>query len=331
MKSFLNLSRYGGMPPFRSSGIGEHNAKTALSVILAMALFCANAFVADAKTDAPKQDEPKTASSPVTPSPVAPIPVAPIPEPVKEPVPPRPSLDPAVILEKQVALLLESLTGNDPMATEEARRELLEIGRPTVPFLLKALETAKPDLRYMVVEIISDLRDERAINYLVKLLADSDEYTASIASVSARALGRMGSNIAIPHLMKSITSTDVELRYESIKALGLLRAKEALPLIKLAISDTAQTFLGYYVRIAAIQSLGWLMDASSVKELIPLLRNTDVEPATEQPVARYAVKSLEYITDYKTGSFSARTDQKKKDEIIKAWEDWWEKNKKNYE
>ncbi|MFA5793643.1 MAG: HEAT repeat domain-containing protein [Candidatus Brocadiia bacterium] len=297
------------------------NIKNTISVILTMSLFCSGAFAADAKTEAPKP----------APSAITPTPVAPIPEPVKEPTQPKPTLDPAVILEKQVASLLESLTSNDPTTTEESRRELLEIGRPTVPHLLKALETAKPDMRYMVVEIISDLRDERAINYLVKLLADNDEYTASIASVAARALGRMGNSIAIPHLMKSITSTDVELRYESIRALGLLRAKDSIPLIRLAVSDTAQTFLGYYVRAAAIQALGRMKDANSVKELIPMLRNTDVEPASDEPVARYAVKSLEFITDYKTGSFSARTDQKKKDEIIKSWEDWWEKNKKNYE
>jgi HEAT repeat protein len=288
------------------------NFKTALCVTL-ITISCSLALAQDVKPEPAKPPAETPAEKP------------------KETPPPKPKPEPASLMEKQVQSLIESLPSSDPVITEESRRELLEIGRPAVPYLLKALETAKPDLRYTIVEILCDLRDERAVNHLIKLLADRDEYTASIASMAARALGRIGSNVAIPPLMKVITSTDVELRYESIRALGLLRAQDALPLIREAVSDTAQTFMNYFIRATAIQALGRLKDAASVKTLIPLLKNTDIEPATEEPIVKYVIKSLEYITDFKTGNISHRTDPKKKEEIIKAWEDWWEKNKQNYE
>lgn len=289
------------------------NLKTALCVT-SILLFCNIVMAQEAK-----------------PEPVKPAAETPTEKPKEIPLPPKPAFEPAVILEKQVLALIESLTNNDPLITEESRRELLEIGRPAVPFLLKALENAKPDLKYLIIEIISDLRDERATNLLIKFLSNKEDYTASVASVAARALGRIGNAIAIPPLMKVITSTDVELRYESIRALGLLRANDALPLIREAVSDTAQTFMGYFVRTAAIQALGRLNDTASVKNLIPLLKNADIEPASEEPLVKYVIKSLEYITDFKTGNISSRTDSKKKEEVIKMWEDWWEKNKQNYE
>ncbi|MFH1229976.1 MAG: HEAT repeat domain-containing protein [Planctomycetota bacterium] len=234
------------------------------------------------------------------------------------------------ITEKEISDLINELSQDDPLIMNEARNELIEIGKPAISLLHKTLEKSKPDVRYLICEILGEIRDEHSIEVLVKLLQDKEEYTASIASAAARSLKNFADISVIPQLMQVITSTDIELRYESIKTLSTLRAYQALPLIRQMITNTAKTFLGYYVKTAAIQAIGKLKDTYSVKQLIPLLKNTDIEPATDEPFVKYVIKSLEQITNFQTGSFS-RNDDKKKEQVIKKWEEWWEKNKKDYD
>jgi hypothetical protein len=262
-----------------------------------------------------------TQQNPITPSPV----ITPTPSTITEKPLPKDG-----ITEKEISDLINKLSQDDPLIINEARDELIEIGKPSIPLLLKTLEKSKPDIRYLICEILGEIRDERSIVILVKLLQDKEEYTASIASAAARSLKNFADISIIPQLMQVITSTDTELRYESIKTLGTLRAYQALPLIRQMITDTAKTFLGYYVKIAAVQAIGKLKDTLSVKQLIPLLKNTDIEPATDEPFVKYIIKSLEQITNFQTGSFP-KNDDKKKEQIIKKWEEWWEKNKKDYD
>ncbi|MBI4712606.1 MAG: hypothetical protein HY762_04805 [Planctomycetes bacterium] len=65
-----------------------------------------------------------------------------------------------------------------------------------------------------------------------------------------------------------------------------------------------------------------------------IIRNSDVEEATDMPIARYVVHALIQITDYQTELPSIKLQNpdntKKKEEIIKKWEEWWEQNKKGY-
>ncbi|MBI4712605.1 MAG: HEAT repeat domain-containing protein, partial [Planctomycetes bacterium] len=165
---------------------------------------------------------------------------------------------------KEIPALINMLVNDDPLVQMEARQELLLTGRKTVvPFLLQSLENAKPELRYMIVEILAELRDEQSVPVLVKLLSDKDEHTTSVASVAARALGKIAEPSAISALLKTAVATDVELRYETIQALGLvLRGQDitttqtAIPYIKAALTDTAKTFQGYLLKAAAVQSLG---------------------------------------------------------------------------
>ena len=273
-----------------------------------------------------------TPSAPVTPTPPAPPkvvipPTPPIPAPKVE-TPEENPLPKDGITEKEIADLIAKLASDEQMVKNETRDELKEIGKPAVMLLIKALEKSNPDTRYMICEILGEIRDERSVETLIKLLSDMDEHTSSVASAAARALRNCADLSAVPHLMKAVASMDIELRYEAIKTLGVLRAYQALPVIRRMITDTDKTSLGYYTKAAAIQSLGKLKDARSVRQLIPLLKSADIEPATDEPIVRYVIKALEQITNYQAGSFS-RSDDKKRDAVVKKWEEWWEKNKNN--
>jgi HEAT repeat protein len=204
------------------------------------------------------------------------------------PLPKGESLTPTAVSENrpasEISLLINQLLNDDPELVDEARAEILEIGRPAVPLLIKALKSDKPALRYMVCEILAEIRDERALPHMINLLKDKKEYTASIASVAARALGRLGEPSVIPHLMEAASSPDIELRYEAINALGILRAQEAITLTLQVLTDTAQTFLGYQIRCAALQALGHLKNKTAVPEklrLIPRVRLSGVMRSNE--------------------------------------------------
>ena len=314
-----------------------------LSALL-MVLSCGFVFGEDKKTD--------TSGPAVSPSPIAPVSpttpasnvtqptptprtVSPLGEPVTPTVPVTPTIQVKPlpkdgITEKEISDLINKLSYDDPLVMNEARDEIIEIGSPAVPVLIRTLEKAKPDIRYLICEILGEIRDSRSLEVLLKLLQDKDEHTASIASAAARGLRKFADTSVIPDLMKVITSTDIELRYECIKTLGTLRAYQSLPLIRQMITDTVKTSLGYQMNFAVVQTLGKLKDSSSVKYLINLIRNTDIEPATDESFVKCVIKSLEQITNYQAGSFS-RTDDKKKELVIKKWEEWWEKNKKDYE
>ncbi|MEW6025832.1 MAG: HEAT repeat domain-containing protein [Planctomycetota bacterium] len=313
------------------------------SVILLLATLVNVAIAQDLPAPAPTPPQPAspapavTPPAPVTPTPPAPVtPTPPAPITPTPPAPPKPvtpeekPLPANGITEKEITDLITKLSSDDLMVMNAARDELKEIGRPAVPPLIKALATAKPDVRYLICEILGEIRDPGSVETLVKLLDDKDEHAASVASAAARALRYCADLSVIPHLMRVVTSTDVDLRYEAVKTLGVLRAYQALPVVRRMVTDTAKTSLEYYVKAAAVQTLGKLKDRASARQLIGLLDNTDIEPATDEPFVKYIIKALEQITGFQAGAFS-RMDDKKKDAVVKKWKEWWEKNSKDYE
>lgn len=234
-----------------------------------------------------------------------------------------------VDLRKEIISCINRLMDDNPFVHDEARNELLEIGKPAVEPLLEALSSEKTDLRFMACEILAELRDERAIPALLKLLKDHNELGSSVASVAARALGRLGNPQVIPALRACLPTMDIELRYEIIHALGTLRATDAIPQIIPLITDTARTRFDYSVRAAVITTLGKLKARDAVKELVKLLPDKDVETRTNTPIANYVIKSLEGITGVTQGPILTN-DEKSKEELIKKWQDWWEKHKVEY-
>lgn len=238
-------------------------------------------------------------------------------------------LDQPIDLQAEIEGRIKQLLNDNPLMVEEARNELLEIGKPAVPALIKALDSEKPQLRYLTCEILVELRDERSLPALIKSLKDKEEIGNSIASVAARGLGLLGTTAVITPLMNALPTADVELRYETIRALGILRVQEAIPVFIAALSDTAKTDFNYLVKCVAIEALGKLKAKSTVKHLINLLPETEIESATERPVVYYVVKALEEITSSSFG-FVPSKDDKRKQEIIKQWQDWWTKNRGDY-
>jgi HEAT repeat protein len=88
--------------------------------------------------------------------------------------------------------------------------------------------------RYHAVHLCGELKDPRAIDALVPLLGDTD-----INYKVAWALGEIGDHRAIPPLIGALANHDPFMRISSIQALEQLKATEALPPLRLLLTDQA--------------------------------------------------------------------------------------------
>jgi HEAT repeat protein len=234
------------------------------------------------------------------------------------------------ISDEEISALIGNLLSDNLLITNAARNELIEISKPAVPLLISALENSRTKTRYLICEILGELRDERAIPAITKLLFPANNTDTGIAATAARNLRNFGNLTVIPSLIQVVTSTDADLKYEAVKTLGALRARQALPQIRQLITDTAITSLGYTVKAAAVEAIGKLKDAYSLQRLIELLTTAETDETGTEAFSLCIIQALERITNHQEGSFS-RLKKKNNELLIKRWSEWWEKNKKSFE
>ncbi len=68
--------------------------------------------------------------------------------------------------------LIEQLTCDEVIKCQKARRSLVEIGKPAVPSLIKALSSPKLWVRWEAAKALSQIADPAATDSLIKLLED---------------------------------------------------------------------------------------------------------------------------------------------------------------
>ncbi len=79
--------------------------------------------------------------------------------------------------------LMKMLSNNDGMTRKKARKTLVALGKPAVPFLTRTLRNSKLDhLRWEAAKALGSIGDARAIPSLVKSLEDSDQDVAWLAA-----------------------------------------------------------------------------------------------------------------------------------------------------
>lgn len=99
--------------------------------------------------------------------------------------------------------------------------------------------------RYYAVHLCGGLKDPRAIDALVPLLAD-----AGVNYHVAWALGEIGDQRAIRPLIGALANHDALVRISSIEALAKLTATEALPQLRALLNDQAMANNGARVSVA---------------------------------------------------------------------------------
>lgn len=232
---------------------------------------------------------------------------------------------PAVDWDKETAALLEKAVSDNPFVSLPAYDEILEVGRPCVPGLRAALKDAKPQKRFFAAELLGRIHDPAAVADLVPLLDDlKEERTGEpVAAAAARALGRLADASVGDALIAHLDSTDINVRYECARAVGLLRVAKAeaklLEIMKK--NEVAESFTGGLMPAAACESLGRLRSEVALAEIIGMLDKMALEPRSGWTLDQFAIGALERIA----GESKGVAQGVEKEATVKAWKEWWTK------
>jgi len=178
--------------------------------------------------------------------------------------------------------LLELLRDSDPSVRSAAIRVAASIKADER--VEKALIALVRDedwwVRVNAIETLGELKSKNALSVLVKLLDDPDTRWSAI-----EALVRVGDVRVAPYLLRYLKDEQTEIRVEVIKALGTLKAKDALSALK----DMCESDAHAEVRTEAYRAVMEIAEANELKvekEAEKLKRKVDLHvegDVREQP------------------------------------------------
>ncbi len=131
--------------------------------------------------------------------------------------------------ETAAAPALEVLSGENGPGCIAAGDVLAATGAGLVPELLEVLRTGGPDSRAGAARALGGVGDEQAVAHLVGRIRDSH---APVRAEAARALGLLHAASAAPHLLGAIDDPDSAVSRAAIDALGRIGAPAADALLK---------------------------------------------------------------------------------------------------
>jgi HEAT repeat protein len=168
----------------------------------------------------------------------------------------------------KVARLVTIVREDQPARRNAAISALLEIGAGNITALTDALHHASPDVRLHIAEILSDLRDVRAVPALLERLDDADEFP-NVRHAAAQSLGKIGDRAATPALIRAAEAGEFWVRYAAVDALGRLGDERAVgPLLNLMKQDA-------WTRPIIVQALGNLEQPEAVEVLVAALEDSN--------------------------------------------------------
>lgn len=162
---------------------------------------------------------------------------------------------------------------------------LAKIGKPAVPALVRMLTDAKTDVRKTAAEILGRIKDTESVEPLVRLLKD-DEFGVRFAAEHSL---REFRELAIPPLLRALTSENSTLRKGATSVLGHMRdSKATIPLCHMLESQDKGE------RISVLEALEKIADRAAAEYIVPLLKDKDND------IRRLSVNALGKIEDIGT-------------------------------
>ena len=170
--------------------------------------------------------------------------------------------------ENKFMSLIKQLESTDISERINAIEELGEMkDRRAISFLMELLEYNEESTTRAIIKAMGKIKDTSAVPVLIKHLSSDD---LIVKQYAAMALGEIKDGSALNPLIKSLNDQDEGVRASSAYALGNLGKKEAIePLINLYIKDMDQE-----VRIRAAESIAQI-DARDLTSLIEIAEEED--------------------------------------------------------
>jgi len=184
--------------------------------------------------------------------------------------------------------------------------------KKAIPFLIGALTDQNELIRTNALFGIGFIGDkETPVNPILQLLLNDKSAEARRAAAFAISgiieIGKTRGTTT--SLIKALDDPEASVRKETIRTLAVGQDQSAVsPLINKALTDQDN-----HVANDAILALALFKTTQAIEPLINLLKKEDAS------LQETVLNSLEYITGAKYG-----TD-------FKSWQEWWEKNKSNYQ
>lgn len=183
--------------------------------------------------------------------------------------------------EGRILELISGLKGWDRDAVQANSDALNEIGKPAVPYLIKALKNDDPGVRGAAARLLGDIEAEEAVIPLGELLDDPKYWVTRSAVFS---LGNIGSPAAIPILKKALKHHRPKVQEAALLSLDELQEKSAMgEITDLMISSSDQ-----YVRWQAMLVLRSLEEGAESTALLKALN----DPKAKLAHRRYATVML---------------------------------------
>ena len=143
----------------------------------------------------------------------------------------------------------------DGLARYEAVTALGRIGKPSVPYLIRALKHHSPGTRQHVADVLGELGDARATEPLIMVLQN-------VGWAAAKALGKIGDPRAAEALLEASRSSDSELSKAARDALVNLRGT--------AVSQTIARLVDKILTSSADTQVGELLAFIGEKQSRPM-------------------------------------------------------------
>ncbi len=112
-------------------------------------------------------------------------------------------------------------------------------GKKAVPGLIQQLKNPAKDVRFVAAGLLGRLGADaaEAVPHLLEVLRDDE--SSSVHNLVTQALGKIGpmAELAVPEIIETLKSDNGGLRREAAKALGLIGSPVAIPALKAAMND----------------------------------------------------------------------------------------------
>ncbi len=141
-------------------------------------------------------------------------------------------------------LTVRKLRTGDEGEQHEAQARLERLGKRCLPIFRQLIDDPHPRVRYLAVDTLGRLGEEKDFRWLVRALGDCD---SEVRSRAVQLLPRWKDSQTLTVLASLLRDSDAELRTEAVKELGKWKDEEVLPLLVAALNDEDENVVGFAV------------------------------------------------------------------------------------
>jgi HEAT repeat protein len=146
---------------------------------------------------------------------------------------------------ESVPNLINTLSDNDPVL-RSAARALSRIGdERAIEPLIRLLADREYEVRKSAIYALGWIGDERAIGPLVNVMKDQNE-SPTVRGVAAEAFANIGDKSGVEPLIDALEDSSAEVRFWAAFALGQLGDPRALPKLERLVATDKEIVLGWW-------------------------------------------------------------------------------------